>query len=74
MISAALNSLLDALLTLAIEELMRRFPSLPQGKLHMYARTMVIIAVQFSDPIQREAEFRALYARIQSVLDGGEEL
>lgn len=71
--SPVFEKLLDVLLELAFEELRRRFPNLPVAWLQSFSRELVQILIgSIADPVQREAEIRALYAKIQSLLDSGE--
>ncbi|WP_156113875.1 hypothetical protein [Meiothermus ruber] len=69
--STALQQLLEVLLSIAAEELTRRFPQLPLAWANQFARELVKLAAEFAnDPVQREAEIRALYARIEELLKG----
>lgn len=67
--STALKMLIDALLALAAEELAKRFPGLPMAWAQQFARELIRVAVEFAnDPVQREAEVRAVYAKIEALL------
>lgn len=69
--SPTVQRLLDALIALALEELARRFPQFPVAQLAPFARDIVILGVQWAtDPVQREAEIRAVYAKIESLTGG----
>lgn len=71
--SETLQRLIDALLAFAVEELARRFPNLPVRWLPQFASDLVRIGMEWAtDDVQREAEVRALYAKIQSVIEQGE--
>jgi len=66
-------NLTDQLLKLAIEaaknQLREKFPNIPVALLLDYAPVLVELSAKllnkFSDPIQTELEFRALYALIE---------
>jgi hypothetical protein len=71
--STSLQRLIESLLEIALEELTRRFPNLPLAWAKQFARELVIVAVELAnDPVQREAEIRALYAKIQSLQENRE--
>ncbi len=68
--SSALRLLIDGLLAVAFEELQKRYPALPLAWGQQFARDFIRIAVEWAnDPVQREAEIRALYAKIESLLN-----
>lgn len=67
--STAVRMLVDALLALAADELSARFPNLPVAWAQKFARELVQAAVVWAnDPVQREAELRAVYAKIEALL------
>jgi hypothetical protein len=69
--STTLQQLLEILLDIAAEELARRFPQLPLAWSRQFARELIKLGVEFAnDPVQKEAEIRALYARIEELLKG----
>lgn len=68
--SNALRMLIDGLLALAFEEIQQRFPTLPLAWAQQFARDLVRVGVEWAnDPVQREAEIRAVYAKIESLLN-----
>lgn len=63
--SPIIQQLLDALIALAIEELSRKFPHLPVAQLAPFARDIIVLSITLvTDPVQREAELRAIYAKL----------
>ncbi len=70
--SPTLQRLLDALIALALEELSRKYPNLPVDTLARFARDIVILGVQWAtDPVQQTAEIRAVYAKLESLINPG---
>jgi len=68
--SSALRLVIDGLLAVAFEELQKRYPTLSLAWGQQFARDLIRIGVEWAnDPVQREAEIRALYAKIESLLN-----
>jgi hypothetical protein len=73
-VGSAAQLLIEALLMLLAEELAQRYPALPLAWVQQFARQLAAVLVQWAnDPVQREAEVRAVYAHIEALLQGEEQ-
>ncbi|MCX7689007.1 MAG: hypothetical protein N2045_13660 [Fimbriimonadales bacterium] len=71
--SSSILKLVEALIGVAFDHLEQRFPGLPLAWAQQFARELAGILVQLAnDPVQREAEIRGLYARIEELIRGEE--
>lgn len=68
-----LIQLINVLVDIAFDELVARYPSLPLAWAQQFARELVEVLVRCAyDHVQREAELRAVYAKIEALLAGEE--